>query len=216
MAVGPRDDDALTGHAAAPFSAPLLVTTSRDSLLARVADGDATAARACVERFGALVWSLARRHSPTTADAEDAVQDIFVDLIRSAARFDPVHGTENGFVAMVARRRLIDLARRRAARPEVTRKEADVTTSDSDPATAAAVPALPPDLEEKMDASRAARAIAALAPEERDVLLLATVDGLSYAEIAARKGLPLGTVKTYARRGLLSVRARLSAEEVSS
>ncbi len=188
----------------------------RDTLLERIAKGEADAKRACVERFGALVWSLARRHSPTPADAEDAVQEIFMDLMRSAARFDPTKGTENGFVAMVARRRLIDLARRRAARREEARKDAEGSGTDSDPEVAAAVPSLPADLEEKLDASRAARAIAALGAEERDVLLLATVEGLTYAEIAERKNLPLGTVKTYARRGLLSVRARLSEAEVRS
>jgi RNA polymerase sigma-70 factor, ECF subfamily len=189
------------------------VTLSGDDLLlARIAAGDAPARGACVARFGALVWALARRYTRTPADAEDAVQDIFVDLIRSAARFDPMHGTESGFVAMIARRRLIDLARRRAARREDEKKELVDTSSDSDPVAQAAVPSLPADLEQKLDASRAAHAIASLAPDERDVLLLATVEGLTYAEIAEHKGLPLGTVKTYARRGLAQVRARLASE----
>lgn len=190
------------------------MTPSGDDLqlLARVASGDATAPRACVDRFGSLVWALARRYTRTPADAEDAVQDIFVDLIRSAARFDPMQGTESGFVAMIARRRLVDLARRRAARREDSRKEVVDTSADSDPVAQAAVPSLPPDVEEKLDASRAARAIGSLAPDERDVLLLATVEGLTYAEIAEQKGLPLGTVKTYARRGLSRVRAQLANE----
>jgi RNA polymerase sigma factor (sigma-70 family) len=177
--------------------------TSSDTLFARIAAGDSAAKRTCVERFGRLVWSLARRYSPTPADAEDAVQEIMVDLIRSAARFDPVHGTESGFVAMVARRRLIDLARRRATRREVITTQADTLS-------------LPPDLEQRLDASKAARAIVELGPDEREVLLLATVEGLTYAEIAERKGLPLGTVKTYARRGLIFVRARFTREEVDS
>lgn len=142
------------------------------------------------------------------------MQDVFVDLMRSAGRFDPERSTESGFVAMIARRRLIDLARRRAARREEARNEA--AEDQSDPPSPAAAPVLPPDVEQKLDASKAARAIVDLAPEEREVLLLATVDGLSYAEIAERKNLPLGTVKTYARRGLLRVRERLArGEEVT-
>lgn len=184
------------------------MTTPAPGLLTRVAEGDAEAQRACVAHFGALVWSLARRHSPTPADAEDAVQDVFVDLIRSAGRFDPERSTESGFVAMIARRRLIDMARRRAARREEARNEA--AEEGSDPRSPAAVAAIPPDVEQKLDASKAARAIVDLAPEEREVLLLATVDGLTYAEIAERKSLPLGTVKTYARRGLLRVREQLA------
>lgn len=193
------------------------VQTSSDNLFARVASGDSDAKRTCVEQYGRLVWSLARRHSPTVADAEDAVQDIMVDLIRSAARFDPLHGTESGFVAMVARRRLIDLARRRATRrKEEASKSSNLTSNDSDSPAPAAVVALPTNLEHRLDASKAARAIGALGPEERDVILLSTVEGLTYAEIAERKGIPLGTVKTYARRGLLSVRACLSRNEVES
>jgi RNA polymerase sigma-70 factor (ECF subfamily) len=165
-----------------------------------------------VTHFGGLVWSLARRFSPTPTDAEDAVQDIFVDLIRSAFRFDPARGTEAGFVAMVARRRLIDLARRRAARRAEVDADAaiDATSDGSDPPSPAGLPVLPPDLEQRLDASRAARAVAQLGPEERDVLVLATVDGLSYSEIAERKGLPLGTVKTCARRALMTVRKLLA------
>ena len=190
------------------MSSSLDVTTPQENLLERVAAGDAEARRACVARFGSLVWSLARRYSPTPADAEDAVQDVFVDLMRSASRFDPSRGTENGFVAMITRRRLVDQARRRTARREETRS--DSADYGSDPASAAAVPVLPPDVEQKLDASKAARAIVELAPEVREVLLLATVDGLTYAEIAERKGLPLGTVKTYARRGLLRIREQLA------
>jgi len=73
-------------------------------------------ARACLDSFGPLVWSLARKYTPTQADAEDAVQDIFLDLWRSASRYDPERSSEPAFVAMIARRRLVDLRRRRARR----------------------------------------------------------------------------------------------------
>ena len=169
------------------------------SLLHRVASRDPAAIRSCLDQFGGLVWSLARRMSPSTSDAEDAVQEIFVDLWQSAARFDPKLATEAGFVAMIARRRLIDRIRRRQRR------------SDTEP--------LPEVLEEAPTSARtrqeacaeaglAAKAMQQLRPEQRQALVLAC-QGLSHEEIAATTGMPLGTVKTHVRRGLSRVRQAL-------
>src|SRR5687768_17786487 len=85
------------------------------SLLARVAQGDALAGREVLARYGGLVWSIARRFE--AGDAEDAVQEIFLDLWKSAARFDPAIASEAAFIAMIARRRLIDRKRTRRRRP---------------------------------------------------------------------------------------------------
>ena len=63
-----------------------------DSVLARVAQGDARAVHECIDQFGSLIWSIARRLTRTRADAEDAVQEIFTDVWRSAGRFDPNQG----------------------------------------------------------------------------------------------------------------------------
>jgi RNA polymerase sigma-70 factor (ECF subfamily) len=163
-----------------------------------------------VEAYGPLVWSLARRASPTTADAEDAVQEIFLDLWKSGPRFDPARSSEAAFVALVARRRLLDRARTRRRRPS--------TEHASDPSILPLAPIEVGRAEICVEASRAAAALAKLRPEQREVLLLATVDGLTHEEIAASKGLPLGTVKAHARRGLLRVREILSGEgkEVAS
>jgi RNA polymerase sigma-70 factor (ECF subfamily) len=173
-----------------------------DSLLARVGAGDANAVRECLQRFGGLVWSLARRLSPSPSDAEDAVQEIFVDLWKSAKRFDPRAASEATFVAMIARRRLIDRLRSRRRRREDPLEEG---------AEASALAESPPG-ELAAEAALAAKALAQLRPEQRQVLLLATIHGLSHEEIAKRTGLPLGTVKTHARRGLLRVREVLATE----
>lgn len=167
------------------------------TLLPRVAAGDPAAVRECLARFGGLVWSIARRLDP--AEAEDAVQEIFLDLWRSAGRYDPLVASETAFVAMIARRRLIDRRRSRARRP---------TTEGIDE-----VPSIPDAQAQAPDAcaeaSQAARALGRLRPEQREVLVLATCHGLSHGEIATRTGMPLGTVKAHARRGLLSIRAAL-------
>ena len=97
-------------------------------ILHRVARGDPSGMDAFLERYSGLVWSLARRHSPTPQDAEDAVQEIFMEIWRSAHRYDPSVAAEQTFIAMIARRRLIDRARRnkRAPRPDALR--CDVTS----------------------------------------------------------------------------------------
>ena len=64
-----------------------------DALLPKVALGDADAMQACLTRYAGVVWALARRLSTNPAEAEDAVQEIFLDLWKSAARFDPQRGT---------------------------------------------------------------------------------------------------------------------------
>jgi len=165
------------------------------ALLTRVAGGDPGAVRDCIARYGGLVWSIARRFEGH--DAEDAVQEIFLDLWKSAARFDPRIASEPAFVAMIARRRLIDRRRTQRRRPATE-------TIDSEPAIADA--GRGPD--SCAEASQAARALDRLRPEQRRVLVLAT-HGLSHGEIAERTGMPLGTVKAHARRGLQSIRAAL-------
>lgn len=166
------------------------------TLLARVAAGDAASMRECVATYGGLVWSIARRFE--AEDAEDAVQEIFLDLWKSSARFDAQIASEAAFIAMIARRRLIDRRRTRRRRP---------TTEAFAEAPSIADQGTQPDV--CAEASQAARALERLRPEQRQVLVLSTCHGLSHGEIAAQTGMPLGTVKAHARRGLLSIRAAL-------
>jgi len=168
-------------------------------LLPRIAAGDRTAIRDCIARYGGLVWSLARRGAQN--DAEDAVQEIFLDLWKSAARYDPALGVEITFVATIARRRLVDRRRQRARTPETQTMEGF--------AEAAAVPSssVPPEM--GAEAALAARALDQLRPEQRQVLILTALHGLSHEEVATSTGMPLGTVKAHARRGLIRVREAL-------
>ena len=87
-------------------------------ILARIAAGDSAAVEECMVEYGGLVWSLARRLSPSNADAEDAVQEIFVELWKNASRFDSAKASEKTFIAMIAKRRLIDRLRHKNRRPE--------------------------------------------------------------------------------------------------
>ena len=99
-----------------------------ETILDKVAAAHPGAMEGCLTRYGPLVWSLARRWSPTFADAEDAAQEIFSDLWRAAERFDPRREpSEATFVAMIARRRLIDRYRKRERQPNTTELEHSLT-----------------------------------------------------------------------------------------
>ena len=99
----------------------------RDSILHRVADGEPAAIRELTDRYGGLVFALARRFSFDQSEVDDAVQEIFVALWKSAARFDPAIGSEDTFVAMVARRRLIDRRRRISRRIQAAPTDASAS-----------------------------------------------------------------------------------------
>jgi RNA polymerase sigma-70 factor (ECF subfamily) len=165
-------------------------------LLQRIASGDPGAMRAFVERYGDLLWSLARRMTRSDAEAEDAVQDILVYLWQRASLFDPGAGEEVTFVSIVARRRLIDRLRRLGRLPNI-----EPLTGDAGSNAAA------PDSDE----SRLARAAFDSLPEDQQsILRLAIVHGRTHQMIAEDTGLPLGTVKTHIRRGLAVIRERLN------
>jgi len=167
------------------------------SVLDRVAQGDARAVRECIDQYGGLIWSIALRVTRNRADAEDAVQEIFADVWRSAARFDPAQGSEEIFITQIARRRLIDRMRRGVQRDR-TRPSGEVASRGwVDQGNGAAV---------CREAMTAAQAVMQLRPELRKVLEMALLQGLSHAEIAERLQIPLETVKTRMTRGLIQVR----------
>lgn len=174
----------------------------RDPILHRVAEGDQAAVRLLLDRYGGLVYTLARRFSYDQAEIEDAVQDIFVALWKSAARFNEQMGSEETFVAMVARRRLID-RRRRAQRRIQPVPDADVTLTQGRPEPAR------PEINEQ--AQRAMEVLGTLREEQQRVLRLAILQGVSHDQIAKITGMPLGTVKTHVRRGLIALREAVSA-----
>ena len=182
----------------------------QDSLLSRVARGETNAIDECLDRYGGLVWSLACRLSPSASDAEDAVQEIFIDLWRNAGRYNPELAEEATFVSMLARRRLIDRRRKR-----LTSRESQ--SLDGHPMEYPA-PAARARLELAEESQRATACLRELRENEREVLELAVYHGLPQTQIAERTSLPLGTVKTLIRRGLIQLRrcmqigSRLGAE----
>lgn len=171
-----------------------------NSVLQRVATGDQAAVQECLDRYGGLVWSLARRACFNLADAEDAVQEIFLDVWRSAARFDDSVASETTFIAMIARRRLIDRRRRQSRVPTAETIARNTQMPEQSPTLGTEV---------SEEAQVAAAALNQLRPEQQNVLRLSIYQGLSHERIAEATGLPLGTVKTHVRRGLIRIREAL-------
>ena len=166
-------------------------------ILARVADRRHDAMEECLSVYGGLVWSLSLRMSATREDAEEAVQEIFVDVWKYADRFDSARSSEATFIAMIARRRLVDRHRRQACRPPCSSLEGNAEMP-------LAATANPIDVRDEVEHMR--RLTGLLRPEERQVLEMALGEGLSQAAVSERTGMPLGTVKSHARRGLLRLR----------
>lgn len=179
--------------------------TQATDLLRRVAAGDSAAVGECIDAYRGLVWSIAKRMLGASTEAEDAVQEVFIELWRHAARFDPAKGAEVTFVATLARRRIIDRLRRLKRRPET---EALPETLEDDAENSAENVVAVAD-----DARRARSALAQLGENQQRVIQLAVLQGMTHAEVAEATGFPLGTVKTHVRRGLIRLREMLEPQD---
>ena len=167
------------------------------AILQRIADGDGSAIQDCLDKYGGLVWSIARKMLRNSDDAEDAVQEIFVDIWKNAERFDEAKSSETTFIAMIARRRLIDRIRYSTRR---------ISADSLDDVLLEPFTRADKEMQLSLEAGQAAEAMRVLKPEQQQVLRLSIIQGMSHQEISDATGMPLGTVKTHARRGLLHVR----------
>jgi RNA polymerase sigma-70 factor, ECF subfamily len=174
------------------------------AILQKIATGDKTAVQECLRTYGGLVWSLARRMSPNLDDAEDAVQEIFVDVWKNADKFDETKSSETTFIAMIARRRLIDRIRKVNRSPKSDSIE-DMLVEPQN--------RFDESMQVSIEAKQAAKALETLRPEQRQVLQLSIYHGYSHQEISDALQMPIGTVKTHARRGIIQVREVLGVNK---
>jgi RNA polymerase sigma-70 factor (ECF subfamily) len=162
--------------------------------------GEEAALTELYARYGPLVYAVAVRLVRDSAAAEDVVQDVFVQVWRRPASYDPAAGTLRAWLAMLARRRAIDAIRRSARQRRRSTAEPEPAP---DPAEAAVRSAL---------ASSVRAAVGALPEAQRTAVLLAYAGGLTAREIAARLGVPEGTVKSRLRLGRRRITRLLAAE----
>ena len=173
---------------------------SDGDLISRVARRDANAFELLYRRYARPVFGLAFRRLGDRMRAEDAVQETFAAVWRSARTYRPERGAGAPWLYAVARNAIVDRSRNRS----------------EPPAEAPDVPSLEPTPAERADASyiawRVHRALEELPPKERDVIELAYYGELSQSEIADFLGIPLGTVKTRTRAGLSRLADLLEGE----
>jgi RNA polymerase sigma-70 factor, ECF subfamily len=171
------------------------------TLLSRCAGRDAAALQRLYELVSPKLFAVLTRMLRRRSLAEEALQDVFVTIWQQAGQFRPERGRPLAWLGSIARYRAIDLLRheRRAAVLVADVPEGALPADEAreEPATVAPAPGL---LE---------RCLALLTPQQRHCLELAFVGGNSHADIARLVGSPLGTVKSWIRRGLQSLRACL-------
>ena len=171
-------------------------TLTDAELVARAAAGKADCMGELFDRHAGRMKSLALRIVRNPEEAEDVVQEVFVQAWRQAGRFDATRGNVLAWLSIMARSRSLDRWRRRTTRRETAVTDAHEIQA---PSTAVGDPL----------AWAARGALSDLPADQRGPLELAYWEGLSQSEIAARLGLPLGTIKTRMRIGLKRLREAL-------
>lgn len=165
-------------------------------LLCDVAEGDADAFSALYDMFERPVFAVALRSTSDRQRAEEAVQDTFLKIWRKADGFDPRKGGAQSWIFTIAKRSAIDVSRREQRAPSPT----ELTPEDV---------AAPDPNDELAGSWQVNVALTRLPPEQRQVIDLFVLEGLTHAEVADRLGIPLGTVKTRIYTGLKRLRQGL-------
>ena len=167
------------------------------TLIAAVAAGEDAAFRRVYQLRAARLYGIALRITRQPPLAADALQDAFLELWRNAGRFNASRGDPDVWLASLVRYRALDIVRRRLR--EVS-DEGLPEPLDDDPDPLARMVT-------SSDTAALRGCLDQLEPDRRQLLSLAFLDGLSHSELAARLQLPVGSVKTWIRRGLQSLRA---------
>ena len=186
---GPEPDDAAVGE--------------------RFRAGDEAALALAYERWGSLVHGLAVR-AVGSVEAEDVTQQVFIAAWRSRHRFDAARGPLAAWLVGITRHEVADAHQRagRAGRVDLVPDPAAVGRSAPAPVAPAVDDLVPEQLLVREELAR-------IGQPQRTVVELAFFDDLTHAEIAARTGLPLGTVKSHLRRTLTRLRTRMEASRVA-
>jgi RNA polymerase sigma-70 factor (ECF subfamily) len=178
------------------------LSPSDEALLQRVAEGDENAFRTLYDRFSPPLFALLRQMLDDEKDAEDTLQDGFLYLWHRAATYDPARSKAFTWAMIIFRHKAIDRIRARTRRARMTERAAVEL-----PALLADSPARADEHASATDRrSLLAKALQSLPAEQRSLIECAFLKGLTHHSISESLGLPLGTVKTNIRRGLIRLR----------
>jgi len=187
---------------------------SRDlsQLLARAGTGDRAAFATLYERTSSHLFAVVLRICRDRAQAEDILQEVYVNVWRAASGFDAAQSQPLTWLTSIARNRAIDSLRRAQTQPQTQTatisgdEDSDVYDNMADDSPG------PLDLLGRASDARAlSHCMQDLSAQQRQSLALAFYDGLSHGEVAEHMGQPLGTVKSWVRRALMSLKECLEA-----
>jgi RNA polymerase sigma-70 factor (ECF subfamily) len=184
---------------------PVGVAATDEDLLLAAAQGDQEAIGQLYDRHQGTMYGLAMRITNDAGLAQDVVQEAMLGVWRNASRFDAGRAKARTWILAVVHHRAIDAVRRRRA-------SVALPEPDAPPPAALVVPDLWDDVVGRLDAVAVRQALARVPATQREVLELAYFAGRTQQEIATQVGIPLGTVKSRARLGLLALRAELGGE----
>jgi len=171
------------------------------ALVAAMADGDRNALARLYDRYAGLLLAVGMRVLGERREAEDLLHDVFLEAWRQAKRYDAARGTVRTWLLLRMRSRCLDRRRKAGFSRNVSAESIDLLEQGQSPDSSA----LP-------DHAVVRQALLALSLEQRRVLELGYFEGLSSAEIAAREGIPIGTVKSRVAAALAKLRAGLAED----
>ena len=181
-----------------------------EQLITLIAHGERGALEAFYNRYAPSVFSLARYMLREHPLAEEATQDVFLNLWRKASSYNPQRGTPRAWFMSVAHHRIIDVIKSRNRRLQSTNQVSHELLD--------LYPSSGPGTEEQayrnLDREQILAALGSLPKEQREVVVLAYFEGYSQSEIASKLSQPLGTVKTRIRLAMQKLRAALRHTEV--
>ncbi len=192
--------DMLDGMIEWPGTSATSVTP--EALLERVATGDRKAFAALYDLVVPRVLGLVRRILVDFAQSEEVTQEIFLEIWQSAARFDPNKGGATSWILTMAHRRAVDRVRSAQSSRD---RDVRIGIRDYDPGHDHVAEAI----EIKIEHERVAAAMERLTELQRQAIKLAYYGGRSHSEVAAMLSIPIGTVKTRLRDGLIRLRDEL-------
>lgn len=171
------------------------------AIVQAMARGDSAALALLYDRYSGNMLALAQRIVGRGAEAEDVIHDVFLEAWRHAADYDHARGSVKSWLLLRTRSRSLDLQKSARVSKQVSSFDDAWVADLADPSRDTAAGA---------DQTRIRQVLAALPPEQREVLLLGYFEGLSSSEIAERVGVPLGTVKSRVAAALSALRSALS------
>lgn len=177
-----------------------------EQLMARIAQGDQVAFSALYDRLSGPLFSLSFKMLGNAAEAEDALQEVCLQIWRRAAAYDSSQSSVFSWAVLLTRGKVIDRLRARGRRARVISGSIEDEGNLIDPTDASTAETAADNMNRNEEATRVRTVLGGLPPDQRQAIEMAFFSELTHHEIAAQLNQPLGTIKARIRRGMLRLR----------